>query len=127
MNRILLCRTTVVREGLNAPPSSYYERRMEEGRGAEMSQPAQDLTLTNRERLEATGVQKVVSFDEREIALETVIGSLILEGEGLHITHLDLTAGELVVEGLIVSIKYAEDRGKKIKMKGKNILERLLK
>jgi len=92
-----------------------------------MSQQEQDLTLTNRERLDATGVERVISFDDSEIILETQLGNLILRGEGLHIAHLDLTSGELVVEGLIVSLEYSEERGKKIKVKGKNILDRLLK
>lgn len=92
-----------------------------------MSQPGQELTLTNRERLGTSGVQKVISFDEQQINLETVIGSLILRGEGMHITHLDLSAGDLVVEGLIVSLEYVEQRGKKIRARSKNILERLIK
>ncbi|NPV28722.1 MAG: sporulation protein YabP [Firmicutes bacterium] len=87
----------------------------------------QEVTITNRERLEATGVLQVVSFDAGEIVLETQIGLLILRGEGMHITHLDLTAGELMVQGLITSLEYSEHRGKKLKAKGKNILERLLK
>lgn len=92
-----------------------------------MPQIDQELTLTNRERMESTGVQKVVSFDDHEIILETGLGSLTLRGEGMHITHLDLTAGELVVEGLITSLEYSEQRSEKIKAKGKNILERLIK
>ncbi len=92
-----------------------------------MPESNQELTLTNRERLEATGVHQVVSFDAGEIILETQIGLLILRGEGMHITHLDLGAGELVVQGLITSLEYSEERGKKLKAKGKNILERLLK
>ncbi len=87
----------------------------------------QEVTITNRERLEATGVLQVVSFDAGEIVLETQIGLLILRGEGMHITHLDLTAGELMVQGLITSLEYSEHRGKKLKAKGKNILERLLR
>ncbi len=92
-----------------------------------MPQTDQELTLTNRERVETTGVQKVVSFDEHEITLETSIGPLNLRGEGMHITHLDLTAGEMVIEGQITSLEYSEQRGKKIRAKGKNILERLIK
>lgn len=92
-----------------------------------MPQLDQELTLINRERMETTGVQKVVSFDDQEIILETGIGPLILRGEGMHITHLDLTAGDLVVEGLITSLEYSEQRGKKIRARGKNILERLIK
>lgn len=92
-----------------------------------MSQQNQELTLTNRERIRTTGVQQVVSFDEREIVLETGIGNLILKGDGMHIIHLDLTSGELIVEGLITSLEFSEERGKKIKAKGKNILQRLIK
>jgi sporulation protein YabP len=87
----------------------------------------QELTLTNREMLQTTGVRKVVSFDDHEIILETGIGLLVLHGEELHITHLDLTAGDLIIEGLITSLEFSEERGKKIKAKGKNILERLIK
>ncbi|MDR9756418.1 MAG: sporulation protein YabP [Thermacetogeniaceae bacterium] len=92
-----------------------------------MPQQDQELTLTNRERFRTTGVQQVVSFDEQEIVLETGIGNLILKGDGMHITHLDLTSGELIVEGLITSLGFSEQRGKKIKAKGKNILQRLIK
>ncbi len=92
-----------------------------------MQQTGQQLILTNREKLEATGVHQVVSFDDREIVLETQIGVLVLKGEGMNITHLDLGAGELVVHGLLTSMEYTEDRGKKLKAKGKNILDRLLK
>ncbi|MDH7576665.1 MAG: sporulation protein YabP [Bacillota bacterium] len=87
----------------------------------------QEITLTNRERLEATGVLQVISYDAGEIVLETQLGLLILRGEGMHITHLDLAAGELMVQGSIGSLEYTEHRGKKLKAKGKNILGRLLK
>lgn len=92
-----------------------------------MPQTGQQLELHDRERLEATGVLQVVGFDDREVILETGLGLLLIRGEGLHITHLDLAAGELAVQGLLNSIEYAEDRSKKLKAKGKNILERLLK
>ena len=92
-----------------------------------MPQLNQELTLTNRELMQTTGVQKVVSFDDQEIILETGIGLLVLHGEDMHITHLDLIAGDLIVEGLIISLEFSDDRGKKIKAKGKNILERLIR
>lgn len=92
-----------------------------------MSQGRQQLSLTNRERLEATGVRQVVSFDEKEIVLETDFGILVLKGEGMNITHLDLESGELVVQGLLTSIEYAEDRSKKLKARGKQIIDRLFR
>jgi hypothetical protein len=45
----------------------------------------------------------------------------------MHITHLDLTAGDLIVEGLITSLEYIEQHSKKIRARGKSILERLIK
>jgi sporulation protein YabP len=92
-----------------------------------MPQENQELTLTNRERFQATGVNQVGTFDEEEIVLETGIGTLILKGQGMHITHLDLAAGELVVEGTIAALEYSEQYSKKIRAKGKNIIDRLLK
>jgi sporulation protein YabP len=72
-------------------------------------------------------VLQVISFDDGEIILETEMGTLALRGEEMSITHLDLTAGEIAVQGSIAAMEYREQRGKKIKEKGKNILERLIK
>jgi sporulation protein YabP len=92
-----------------------------------MSEMQHELTLTGRSRLSATGVLQVISFDDGEIILETEMGTLALRGEEMSITHLDLTAGEIAVQGSIAAMEYREQRGKKIKEKGKNILERLIK
>ncbi len=92
-----------------------------------MPEPQHELTLTNRSRFLASGVLQVISFDDGEILLETQLGTLVLRGEDMHITHLDLTAGEIAVQGSIIAAEYREQRGKKIKEKGKNILERLIR
>lgn len=92
-----------------------------------MPETQHELTLTGRSRFLATGVQQVVSFDDGEVLLETAMGTLALRGDEMHITHLDLTAGEIAVQGSIAALEYREQRSKKIKEKGKNILERLLK
>ena len=55
--------------------------------------------LSNRERLETSGC-KGDSFDEQEINLETVIGSLI-PGEGMHITHLTHDCRRFSCRGLL--------------------------
>ncbi len=86
-----------------------------------------ELTLTGRSRFLATGVLQVVSFDDGEILLETEMGTLVVRGEEMHITRLDLTAGEVAIQGSVAALEYREQRSKKIKEKGKNILDRLLK
>jgi sporulation protein YabP len=92
-----------------------------------MPEPQHELTLTGRSRFLSTGVLQVISFDDGEILLETEMGTLMLRGEDMNITHLDLTAREISVQGTIAAMEYREQRSKKIKEKGKNILERLIR
>lgn len=83
------------------------------------------IELVNRKRVEIEGVKNVGSFDEDIIELETNLGVLILKGEGLHITHLDLESGHLVADGFFTSVNYVE-AGQSAK-KGKSILSRMFK
>lgn len=86
------------------------------------------LSVEGRKKLTLEGVQHVGSFDEQEIALDTNMGYLQLKGEGMHITHLNLDDGSLVVEGFINGLEYVEGRtAKGSKVRGKGIINRLLK
>ena len=79
-----------------------------------------ELGLKNREELSVNGVRQVLNYDEREVQLETVLGPLLIKGEGLNITHLDIARGELQVKGTVVGLLYAAP-------KGKGVWQRLLK
>ncbi|WP_066634318.1 sporulation protein YabP [Desulfolucanica intricata] len=86
------------------------------------------ILLTDRKHLALEGVQHVGSFDEREICLDTNMGFLLLKGEDLHITQLNLDSGRLVVEGYISSMEFQDGRSAKgMKAKGKGVLSRILK
>ena len=63
-----------------------------------------------REGIEIEGVCKVESFDERGVALETSCGNMAVEGEGLHVTVLDISGGRVVVEGRIDGVYYFDNR-----------------
>lgn len=89
--------------------------------------PLYQLTLTNREMLQANGVIEVESFDDHEIIAASKLGPLVIKGEGLHIIQLNLEEGKLVLEGDIVSIQYVENKKAKMKLKGRGVLERLFK
>lgn len=87
-----------------------------------------ELHLTDRRNLVLQGVEQVGSFDEKEIVLGTNMGVLLIRGEDLHITQLNLETGQLVVEGFITSIQFMEDKSVKGgKVKGRGVLQRLLK
>ncbi len=65
------------------------------------------LTLDERRRLHITQVTDVDTFDEGRIVLFTAEDTLIIEGHDLHIQKLDVTGGELAIDGEIVSILYS--------------------
>jgi sporulation protein YabP len=71
------------------------------------------IQLEERHRLAVTGVSEVLSFDENEVIMDTSLGLLTVEGEGLHVEKLSLDMGELSLEGSIQSLCYSHDRQKK--------------
>lgn len=86
------------------------------------------LTIEDRKILQLEGVQHVGNFDEQEITLDTNMGFLQLKGEGMHITHLNLDEGSLVVEGFINGLEYIEGKSTRgNKSRGKGLINRILK
>ena len=71
------------------------------------------LELDERHRLSVTGVSEVLSFDENEVIMNTTLGLLTVEGEGLHVEKLSLDIGELSVEGSVQSLCYSRGNQKK--------------
>lgn len=66
------------------------------------------LSLNDRKVLEITGITDVGTYSEDTVEVETVNGNLIIDGEGLSITRLDVEAGILSLIGRIDSILYNE-------------------
>ena len=66
------------------------------------------LMLEGRSRAKLAGVTAVSCFNEQEVVLETTVGEIAIEGEGLHIEQLNLEAGRLDVTGVIEAIEYSE-------------------
>ena len=64
------------------------------------------LELTERKRAVVRGVQAVDSFNEQMVTLSTTGGALTLLGSGLHVSHLSLEEGQLLVEGEISALEY---------------------
>jgi sporulation protein YabP len=83
------------------------------------------LAIDNREHTVVTGVLHVDSFDDEEVIMETEMGLLAVRGEGLHIKQLNLEQGEVVIDGLVLELAYAEE--KRPRGKEKNFLVRLFK
>ena len=86
---------------------------------------AHKLILNNRRTCNLTGVNDVLSFDEKEIILETEQGMLMIKGNYLHVNRLTLDKGEVDVDGRIDSFTYSEQSG--VAGKGESFLSRLFK
>lgn len=71
------------------------------------------ITLTSREQLALSGVNDVSGFDEETVSVETVCGTLIIKGAGLHISKLSLETGEVDIDGNISSMQYLGTTAKK--------------
>jgi sporulation protein YabP len=84
------------------------------------------MSISNREKMNLTGVKNVVTFDEEQVILETIMGNLYIKGEDLHITNLSLQEGQVGVEGKIDSLDYKEP-GIDMKTRSQNVFKRLLK
>lgn len=82
------------------------------------------LTLRRREDLLLDGVLNVESFDDGEIIVETVAGGLLIKGDDLHITQLNLDGGSMVVHGYVEMLQYT---GETPGRKGRTMLSRLFK
>ena len=76
----------------------------------EKARPAMthNIILEGRAKLSVSGVEEVESFDETEIVMRTVQGSLSVRGTDLHVEKLSLDTGELWVTGTVSQLDYAE-------------------
>ena len=62
-----------------------------------------------RNGISIDGVSDVISFDESGVVMETVCGSLAVEGEGLHVTVLDISNGKVELDGRINGVYYFDN------------------
>ena len=85
-----------------------------------MTKKPHTLTLDNRSMLALTGVEDVSGFDENTVSARLSDCSLIVKGEGLHISRLSLETGDVVIDGRIGSLQY-------ISAAAKNLRSRLFK
>ena len=68
------------------------------------------LTLAERNKLTVTGVTEVVSFEDREVVLQTGMGILTVQGSQLQLKTLSLEGGQVEVEGSVSALIYEEAR-----------------
>ena len=78
----------------------------------------QNLVLENREKLNVSGVNDVLSFDDQVVIIETELGLLTIKGENLKINKLSIDTSEVIVEGRINNLTYSDHQ---VKTEGGNL------
>lgn len=66
-----------------------------------------NVFIENRNKVNVTGVTKVVSSNTKSVIVETSNGKMLIDGDNLHIDRLNVDDGVLDVSGSINSVKYA--------------------
>ena len=77
-----------------------------------------------RKNIIVTGVKKLDNFDENEFFAESIMGHILIKGEGLELLKLDTFQGTLSIKGKINSISYLESNKKE---KEENMFSKLFK
>lgn len=83
------------------------------------------MLIQSRKTAELTGVKEVVSFDAKEVVLNTTMGALIIRGNDLFVKRLTVEKGEIDLEGQIDSFVYADKPGKQ--KDGDSLMKRLFR
>ena len=79
------------------------------------------LEVIAREKICATGVQKIEYFSPEAVAAKTSCGKLIIKGSNLYVESLNAETGDLLIRGRVNEIIYTENDDEK------NWLKRLFK
>lgn len=82
------------------------------------------MVMINRKNCSLTGVTDVIAFDDKEVILETQMGTLFIRGQNMHIKRLTLEQGEVDVEGSVEAYMYS---GKKAMEQNNSLFGRLFR
>ena len=74
------------------------------------------VKLYNREKVELTGVIKILNLNSEEFLLETTLGKVFVEGKDLEMNKIEQELGNLTITGIIDTITY-NDKAKEEKKK----------
>lgn len=83
------------------------------------------FNLVERKNVSLSGVKKIDSFDNEEFLIETVMGYVVLKGEGLELIKLDTHDGVVTIKGMVNSFAYIDEANKK--NKENSVISRLFK
>lgn len=64
------------------------------------------VNIDNRQRVDITGVIEVITFNEQNVVLNTVLGGLNIKGKNMKVNKLNVDNGDMSIEGEVQSLTY---------------------
>ena len=74
----------------------------------------QGVILEDRKKMNITGVEDVLSFDDCTVVMKTVLGELTVKGTELKIGRFNVETGELGLDGNIIALGYTSERMQRV-------------
>ena len=75
---------------------------------SEVGKKVSNLILKNREDLEIDGIVNISSLDDDYVALNSEIGKILIDGEGITVEDLNKETGKVKIKGIINSIVFSK-------------------
>lgn len=69
-----------------------------------------NIIMENRSKITISGVENAESYNESEVVLNTSKGVLIIKGDCLNLSKLNLDSGEITVNGHVAMLEYLEPK-----------------
>lgn len=66
------------------------------------------IKLNDRKSIVISGIKKIISFDDKEFNLESIMGNITIKGESLEMVKLDTIEGNVSIKGTINSFSYTD-------------------
>lgn len=85
---------------------------MEQNKDMSLEDKKSFITIENRKKMTLDGVLEILSFNDDQILITTVLGNMDIRGEELKMTKLDVQNGDVSITGKISYIVYTSDERK---------------
>lgn len=91
---------------------SFKGENMEQNKDIYLEERKSFIIIENRRKMTLDGVLEIISFNEEQILIITVLGNMDIRGEELKMTKLDVQNGDVVITGKISYVVYTSDEKK---------------
>ncbi len=77
-----------------------------------INQTNHEFKIIDRAFISLSGIIKIISFNDEEFLLETIMGNMHIKGDSLEVIKMDTTDGIVKIKGSINGVNYIEGKSK---------------